>query len=75
MIEKKFVKLGRSWALIMPPVLLQLLKINTNETIVDISIENENHINLQFNIPCQQITNLEIYFANNELCIIITDFL
>lgn len=41
MIEKKFVKLGRSWGLIIPPVLLQLLKINPKETIVDISIENE----------------------------------
>lgn len=41
MIEKKFVKLGRSWGLIIPPVLLQLLKIDPQKTIVDISIENE----------------------------------
>jgi len=40
-IEKKFVKLGRSWGLIIPPVLLQLLKIDPKETIMDISIENE----------------------------------
>ena len=41
MIEKKFVKLGRSWGLIISPVLLQLLKIDPNKTKMNISIENE----------------------------------
>lgn len=41
MIEKKFVKLGRSWGLIIPPVILQLLKINPEKETVNISIDNE----------------------------------
>ncbi len=41
MIEKKFAKMGRSWALIIPPVLLQLLKIDPEKDRVNISIENE----------------------------------
>lgn len=41
MIEKKFVKLGRSWGLIIPPVLLKLLKINPEKETINISIENE----------------------------------
>jgi len=41
MIEKKFVKLGRSWGLIIPPVLLQLLKIDPEKEKVNISINGE----------------------------------
>jgi len=41
MIEKKFVKLGRSWGIIIPSVILQLLKINPEKEKVSLSIENE----------------------------------
>jgi antitoxin component of MazEF toxin-antitoxin module len=42
MIEKKFVKLGRSWGLIIPPVLLQLLQINPEkETVVISMVDNK----------------------------------
>jgi len=41
MLEKKFVKLGRSWGLIVLPVLLQLLKINAEKDVVNISIEKK----------------------------------
>jgi antitoxin component of MazEF toxin-antitoxin module len=42
MIEKKFVKLGRSWGLIIPPVLLQLLQIKPEkETVVISMVDNK----------------------------------
>ncbi len=41
MLTKKFVKLGRSWGLIVPPVLLQLLKINPNSDEVVISMKDD----------------------------------
>jgi antitoxin component of MazEF toxin-antitoxin module len=41
MIEKKFIKLGRSWGIIIPSVVLQLLKINPEKETVNISIDNE----------------------------------
>lgn len=40
MIEKKFVKLGRSWGIIIPPVILQLLRIDPKEDEVVIKIED-----------------------------------
>lgn len=40
MIEKKFVKLGRSWGIIIPPVILQLLRIDPNGDEVVIKIED-----------------------------------
>lgn len=41
MIDKKFVKLGRSWGIIVPPILLQLLKINPQQDEMVMTIENE----------------------------------
>jgi hypothetical protein len=41
MLDKKFVKLNKSWALIIPPVILQLIKINPEEDNVTISIDGE----------------------------------
>lgn len=41
MLERKFTKMGRSWAVIIPPLFLKILKINPKEENIIISLENE----------------------------------
>ena len=40
-ISKKFVKLGRSWGMIIPPWFFQILDIDPNNDEVKLSIEGE----------------------------------
>ncbi len=41
MIERKFTKVGRSRAIIIPPLFLKLLKINPDLDKVNVNIEGE----------------------------------
>lgn len=39
-VNKKFVKLGRSWGIIIPPWFLKILEIDPEKADLSISIEN-----------------------------------
>ncbi len=41
MIDKKFVKLGRSWGMIIPPWIIKLLDINPEQDTMNISIDKK----------------------------------
>lgn len=38
-LDKKFVKLGRSWGMIIPPWFLKVLEINPEEDTMNVSLE------------------------------------
>ncbi len=40
-LDKKFVKLGRSWAMIIPPWFLKILEIDPEQDEMSISIEKK----------------------------------
>lgn len=40
-LDKKFVKLGRSWGVIVPPWILSSLGINPNSDEISMSVEND----------------------------------
>jgi len=50
-VEKKFIKIGNSYGIIIPPTALSLLNINPDTDKVKISIENDKFVIMKLKNP------------------------